>query len=56
MPVGSGGGGANESEYEVALVPEYDLAVDGREDEKLLLRSLRNMVVVSSPVCVICGA
>lgn len=47
LPVGNGGGGANESEYEVALVPEYDLAVDGREDEKLLLRSLRNMVVVS---------
>lgn len=45
LPVGNGGGGAKESEYEVPLVPEYDLAVDGLEDEKLLLRSLRNMAV-----------
>lgn len=43
LPVGNGGGGANESEYEVPLVPENDLVVDGLEDEKLLLRSLRNM-------------
>lgn len=42
--LGSGGGGAYESEYDVALVPENDLAVEGRDDEKLLLRSLRNMV------------
>lgn len=44
LPRGSGGGGAYESEYEVPLVPENDLVVDGREDEKLLLRSLRNMI------------
>lgn len=52
LPRGRGGGGANESEYEVALVPENDLVVDGREEEKLLWRSLRNMVSASCPCCV----
>lgn len=51
LPVGNGGGGAYESEYEVPLVPENDLVVDGREDEKLLFRSLRNMAVLCPLRC-----
>lgn len=52
FPAPTGSGGANES-YEVALVPEKDLAVDGRDDEKLLLRSLRNMADGCVCACVL---
>lgn len=54
--LGRGGAAAYESVYDVALVPEKDLAVDGLDDEKLLLRvrSLRNIVASarSIPPCV----